>query len=216
METPLFKESPTGSERHTWSRGRGREAVNILPPPPTPRQGRGGAGMERAGRLRRAVSAPVGGAESGAPRSPRPGRATEEGVLGGPQLGASHQSPATRPAALQGGFPLSEPRMTARTIYLAIRVVKNTLSDTRSKVTGPWPRGEGTPGPLPGKQREASRWPPIGVAFAPLQLCGRRPASSRMASCWKSWLPATTEQGWQRARPRDAVPTLSEGLRVES
>nr|KAF6496503.1 maestro heat like repeat family member 2A [Rousettus aegyptiacus] len=27
-----------------------------------------------------------------------------------------------------------EPRMTARTIYLAIRVVKNTLSDTRSKV----------------------------------------------------------------------------------
>ncbi|ELK14349.1 Protein LOC339766 [Pteropus alecto] len=28
----------------------------------------------------------------------------------------------------------AEPRMTARTIYLAIRVVKNTLSDTRSKV----------------------------------------------------------------------------------
>lgn len=49
METPLFKESPTGSERDTWSRSRGREAVNILPLPPTPRQGRGGAGMERAG-----------------------------------------------------------------------------------------------------------------------------------------------------------------------
>lgn len=136
----------------------------------------------------------------------------EEGALGGPQLRASHWSPAARPAALQEGFPLSEPRMTSRTIYLAIRVVKNTLSDTRSKVTGRRPRGEGTPGPLPGTRREAGRWPPTGVAFAPLQLCGRRLASSGIASCWKSWLPATSEQGWQRARPRDAVP--SEGSQV--
>lgn len=49
---------------------------------------------------------------------------------------ASPQSPALRPVDLQVGFPLSEPKMNIRTIYLAIRVVKNTLSDTRSKVTG--------------------------------------------------------------------------------
>nr|XP_020724533.1 maestro heat-like repeat-containing protein family member 2A [Odocoileus virginianus texanus] len=47
---------------------------------------------------------------------------------------ASPQSPALRPLDLQAGFPLSEPRMSIRTISLAIRVVKNTLSDTRSKV----------------------------------------------------------------------------------
>lgn len=58
----------------------------------------------------------------------------EEGVLGGQQFRASYQSPAPRPAALQAAFLLSEPRMTARTICLAIRVIKNTLSDTRSKV----------------------------------------------------------------------------------
>ena len=48
----------------------------------------------------------------------------------------SPQSPALRPVDLQLGFSLSEPKMNIRTIYLAVRVVKNTLSDTRSKVTG--------------------------------------------------------------------------------
>ncbi|CAM9362971.1 unnamed protein product [Rangifer tarandus platyrhynchus] len=47
---------------------------------------------------------------------------------------ASPQSPALRPVDLQAGFPLSEPRMSIRTISLAIQVVKNTLSDTWSKV----------------------------------------------------------------------------------
>lgn len=56
--------------------------------------------------------------------------------------------PPPRPAALQASFPLSEPRMNIRTIYLAIRVVKNTLSDTRSKVTGQRLERDGTWGHL--------------------------------------------------------------------
>lgn len=36
----------------------------------------------------------------------------------------------------QAGLSLSDPKMNNKTIYLAIRVVKNTISDTRSKVTG--------------------------------------------------------------------------------
>lgn len=133
--------------------------------------------MERTGRLQREVP-PVGGAESGAPGSlsrgqttrclaPRGRRTWRPAVLGIPS------ELAARLAALQVGFPLSEPKMTTRTIYLAIRVVKNTLSDTRSKVTRRRPRGERNSGSLPGKQREASRWPPIGAAPAPLQLCGQ-------------------------------------------
>lgn len=46
--------------------------------------------------------------------------------------------------------------MTARTICLAIRVVKNTLTDTRSKVTGRRPRGEWLSG-SPASEAEGSR-----------------------------------------------------------
>lgn len=34
-----------------------------------------------------------------------------------------------------GCFPFADPKMSVRTIYLAIRVVRNSLSDTRSKVS---------------------------------------------------------------------------------
>lgn len=52
-----------------------------------------------------------------------------------PLLGISSE-PSPEASGPQVGFPLSEPKMNIRTIYLAIEVVKNTLSDTRSKVTG--------------------------------------------------------------------------------
>lgn len=53
--------------------------------------------------------------------------------------GHPFRSPALRLVTLQAGVPLSEPRMNVRTICLAIRVVKNTLSDSRFKVTGQRP-----------------------------------------------------------------------------
>lgn len=101
-----------------------------------------------------------------------PGKVAGEPVwarraLGASPLWAAPQSPALKPAALQAAFPLSEPRMNIKTIYLAIRVVKNTLSDTRSKVRGQRPAGDGAQGSLQGKQREAGR-----AAFTPLQVCG--------------------------------------------
>lgn len=91
----------------------------------------------------------------------------------GASLWASAQLPALRLVALQAGFPLSEPRMNIKTIYLAIRVVKNTLSDTRSKVTGQRPAGDGAWGSLQGSKGKLDGQPPlISVAFTPLQLCG--------------------------------------------
>lgn len=46
-----------------------------------------------------------------------------------------------RVTSLQACLPFPEPRMNNRTIGLAIRVVKSSLSDTRSKVTGQGPEG---------------------------------------------------------------------------
>ena len=66
------------------------------------------------------------------------------------------ESPALRLLALQSGFPPSEPRMNIRTIYLAIWVVKITLSDTRFKVTGM--EGAGVRNTLRGKQRVSCGW----------------------------------------------------------
>lgn len=86
---------------------------------------------------------------------------------------ASPESPALRLVALQAGFPLSEPRMNIRTIYLAIRVVKNTLSDTRFKVTGQRPGRGWCLGHSAGKQREV-----LCVAFTPLPLCGQGPPAA--------------------------------------
>ena len=94
------------------------------------------------------------------------------------QLLASPQSPALRPVDLQVSFLLSEPRMNIRTIHLAIRVVKDTLSDTQPKVTGQRPRKGCRSGPLPGKRREVGgEWGVLLLAAAclPLQLCGWSP-----------------------------------------
>lgn len=86
-------------------------------------------------------------------------------------------------ADLQAGFPLSEPRMNVKTINMAIRVVKNTLSDTRSKVTGQRAQQGMALRGLLGKQRESGQvavpchggfvpsssggggWPPLVLPF---------------------------------------------------
>lgn len=104
-------------------------------------------------------------------------------ALGGSPLRASPQRPASRPADLQASFPLSEPRMNVKTINMAIRVVKNTLSDTRSKVTRQRAQQGMTLRGLLGKQRESGQvvvpchggfvpsssggggWPPLVLAF---------------------------------------------------
>ena len=90
--------------------------------------------------------------------------------------------------------------MNIRTISLAIRVVKNTLSDTRFKVTGQRPGRGRCSGHLWGTQREARQ-----VAFAHL-LCGwGLPARGPLMGNLASWVARSRGRG---ERPTGAAVLL--------
>lgn len=130
-----------------------------------------------------------------------------------------------RPPALQAGSPLSEPRMNIKTICLAIRVVKSSISDTRPKVTGPRrcsavsSTRHGTPGrrlpPPPqqgwGRPRRATPFTDNSASF-PVSA-GRAAGAGGLSTPWplpsQSHCPQCVSEGsqapWARAGRGEAA-----------
>ena len=80
--------------------------------------------------------------------------------------------------------------MNVRTIYLAIRVVKTTLSDTRFKVMGADTRkGWGS-----GHSEGAAEGSPVGGLHSSPALWGGRPAGGPLMENLASW-PALSRAG---------------------